>query len=136
MSKSKTYLIIVLAASLSLFACGDVEPTPTSKPAVIPWATRTVTSIHVPFSRTFTGEGGEVTALFLLGEGLVRFEYGDRGEMNFIVWLYTSEGRMECLVANETTGAEGSSACGIPGGQYYLDVACVGPCEWAIEVTQ
>jgi predicted small lipoprotein YifL len=87
-----------------------------------------------------TGHGCGVSQFFFLDEGLATFKMSHDGDSNFIVHLYSSEGSLEELLANEIGSYSGKQAVSVKSsgfiepepGIYILSVIADG--DWTIEV--
>jgi hypothetical protein len=88
-----------------------------------------------PVPQTFTGQGQQVSPMFALQQGLVRFAMSHNGDRNFAIWLLDQRGNRIDLLVNEIGQFSGSKAIGITrAGIYLLDIAADG--NWTVTVEQ
>lgn len=81
--------------------------------------------------KEFFGSGGRNTRPFSVEDGW-EIQWDAKGDI-FQLFLYTANGDMEGVPANQQGSGKGSSYQG-KGGQYYLQVNAIG--NWAIEIVQ
>jgi hypothetical protein len=80
------------------------------------------------------GTGKKATQKFRLEQGLSIFNMSNKGNSNFAIWLYDSEGNRVDLLVNEIGSYSGSKAVGIETeGDYLLDVTGG---SWKVDIVQ
>lgn len=103
-----------------------------------PWSLTVKTLIHLEVlgaesSYSFSGTGAVVTPIFMLEEGRANFELSHDGEENFIVHLYSEQGRVG--LANEIGAISARQLTERMGaGPHLIDIYADG--AWTITVSQ
>jgi len=89
-----------------------------------------------------TGKGCDVSPFFVLVEGLTTFDMTHNGDSNFAIQLFSANGEMEELLANEIGSYSGKKAIGVKQGNiigarpgiHILSVTADG--NWTLSISQ
>ena len=99
------------------------------------------TSSEIP-PLNLTGKGHAVSPFFTLDEGLTTFDMTHNGDSNFAIQLFSANGEMEELIANEIGSYSGKKAIGVKQGNiigarpgiHILSITADG--IWAVSINQ
>lgn len=134
----------LLANAMTPYSGGRVVSVPSNNNYLLditasgPWTAhveqpRPASAPGVP--QTFQGSSDGHPGFFTLNGGAVRFDMGYRGDSNFIIWLYRSDGERVELLENEIGDRDDSIIVGVTAGIYILDIEGEEG-SWSIIVSQ
>lgn len=84
--------------------------------------------------QTYQGSSDGHPGFFTLNGGAARFDMAYRGDSNFIIWLYRSDGTQVALLENEIGNRDDSNIVQVTPGIYMLDLQGQG--SWSVIVSQ
>jgi hypothetical protein len=133
-----TLVVLVVLAMLAAVAgcgCGSEEKGKTStQPSKSSTQPSTQPAAGTSGPVLLSGGESEASQPFELSKGVATFTYQYSGTSQFKAVLLDSTGREVDLLIDVSGSVSGSTAVGVPGGQYVVDVTTTG--AWEIDVEQ